>query len=256
MATDSVSGRAASRTRALQVSESMPLSRPATQPLIELRGAAVRYPGRRYLALGEIDLSVRHGELVTLTGSAGSGKSTLLSVIGLLVRPTVGRYLLNGLDTTRLSDRERTALRCRMIGRVFQRPQLLASRSVLDNVMLPVLYAGLSRQRRAGAATAALERVGLATRAASTAGELSAGEQQRVAMAMAIAADPSLLLCDEPTAGLDQVSADEIIGLLVSLHKEGTTVLVATRDQLAAAHSSRTIVLGAAGDGTLHGRRP
>jgi len=253
MATESVSVRAAAPpTRALRQTE----RRPGAQPLIEMRGAGVQYPGRGYPALSAVDLSVRHGELVTLTGPAGSGKSALLSVVGLLLRPTMGRYLLNGLDTARLSDRERTALRCRMIGRVFQRPQLLASRSVLDNVMLPVLYAGLNRRQRAGAATAALERVGLATRADATAGGLSAGEQQRVALARAITNEPSLLLCDDPTAGLDQVSAAEIIGLLVGLHKEGTTVLIATGDQLAAAHSSHSIVLGAGGHGPRQGQRP
>jgi putative ABC transport system ATP-binding protein len=257
MATESVSGGTLGEARsALGLPEAVPVARPATQPLIELHGTGVQHPGRGYPVLSAINLSVRHGELVTLTGPAGSGKSTLLSVVGLLLRPTTGRYLLNGLDTARLSDRERTALRCRMIGRVFQRPQLLASRSVLDNVMLPVLYAGLNRQQRAGAATVALERVGLATRAGVTAGELSAGEQQRVAMARAITADPSLVLCDDPTAGLDQMSAAEIIGFLVSLHKEGTTVLIATRDQLAAAHSSHSIVLGTAGVGMGLGRGP
>jgi putative ABC transport system ATP-binding protein len=245
-----MSGRAAAPpTRALGQAESPP----AAQPLIEMRGAGVQYPGRGCPALGAVDLSVRHGELVTLTGPAGSGKSTLLSVVGLVLRPTTGRYLLNGLDTATLSDRERTALRCRMIGRVFQRPQLLAYRSVLDNVMLPLLYAGLNMRQRTAAATAALERVGLATRADAAAGELSAGEQQRVAMARAIIADPSLLLCDDPTAGLDQISAAEIIGLLVNLHKEGTTVLIATRDQLAAAHSSCSILLGAAAHRTQQG---
>lgn len=256
MTTESVSGRAVARTRALPITPATLVDRPAAQPLIDLRGTSVRYPGRRVPALTAVDLSVRHGELVTLTGPAGSGKSTLLSVVGLLIRPTMGRYLLNGLDTTTLTDRERTALRCRMIGSVFQRPQLLASRSVLDNVMLPVLYAGLNRRQRAGATIAALERAGLATRADNTAGELSAGEQQRVAVARAIAVDPSLLLCDDPTAGLDPISAAEIVALLVNLHKEGTTVLIATRDQLAAAHSSRTIVLGAAGDDTLQGEVP
>jgi putative ABC transport system ATP-binding protein len=228
-----------------------PLSRPSAQPLIELRGAGVTYPGRRSPALSAVDLAVRHGELVTLTGPAGAGKSTLLSVVGLLLRPTAGSYLLNGLEVTRLGDRDRTALRGRMIGRVFQRPQLLPARSVLDNVMLPVLYTGLRRQERANAAAAALERVGLAHRIYALARELPAGEQQRVAIARAIAGDPSLLLCDDPTASLDQAAAAQVIGLLVSLHKEGTTVLVATRDQLAAAHSSRSLAVRPGGAGTF-----
>jgi putative ABC transport system ATP-binding protein len=219
--------------------------------LIELRGAGVTYPGRRSPALCAVDLAVRHGELVTLTGPAGSGKSTLLSVVGLLLRPTTGSYLLNGLDVTRLGDKDRTALRGRVIGGVFQRQQLLQSRSVLDNVMLPALYAGLRRQQRANAAAAALERVGMAHRMHALARELPAGEQQRVAFARAIAGNPSLLLCDDPTASLDQEAAAHVIGLLVGLHKEGTTVLIATRDQLAAAHSSRSLAIGPASSGTF-----
>lgn len=177
-----------------------PISRPAAQPLIELRGAGVTYPGRKSPALSGIDLAVRHGELVTLTGPPGSGKSTLLSVVGLLLRPTTGSYLLNGIEVTRLGDKDRTALRGRLIGRVFQRPQLLASRSVLGNVMLAVLYARPLRPRRSDAAATALERVGLAHRMHTLASELAAGEQQRVAIARAIAGNPSLLLCDDPTA--------------------------------------------------------
>jgi putative ABC transport system ATP-binding protein len=224
-----------------------PLSRPSAQPLIELRQAGVSYPGRPAPALRPIDLAVRHGELVTLTGPAGSGKSTLLSVVGLLLRPTTGSYLLNGSDTARLADGERTALRGRLIGFVFQRPQLLPTRSVLDNVMLPVLYAGMTRQERVSAATEALERVGLGGQPHASVSELPASERQRVAIARAIVTHPSLLLCDDPTASLDQAAAAQIIRLLVSLHKDGRTVLVATRDQLAAAHSSRR--LGVAADG-------
>ncbi len=218
-----------------------PLRRPPAQPLIELRSAGVSYPGQRSPALRPMDLAVGHGELVTLTGPAGSGKSTLLNVVGLLLRPTTGSYLLNGSDTATLADSERTALRGRRIGFVFQRPQLLPTRSALDNVMLPVLYAGLTRQERITAATGALHRVGLGERLHATVSELAASERQRVAIARAMVTDPSLLLCDDPTASLDQAAAAQIIGLLVSLHKDGRTVLVATREQLAAAHSSRRL---------------
>jgi putative ABC transport system ATP-binding protein len=228
-----------------------PISRPSAQPLIELRGAGVTYPGRKSPALSGIDLAVRHGELVTLTGPPGSGKSTLLSVVGLLLRPTTGSYLLNGLEVTKLRDKDRTALRGRLIGRVFQRPQLLASRSVLDNVTLAVLYARPLRLERSNAAAAALERVGLAHRMHTLASELAAGEQQRVAIARAIAGNPSLLLCDDPTASLDQAAAAHMIRLLVDLQKGGTTVLVATRDQLAAAHSSRSLAVGLGGAGAF-----
>jgi putative ABC transport system ATP-binding protein len=212
-------------------------------PLIELRGVGVRYPG--CTALEAVDLTIGHGELVTLAGPAGSGKSTLLGVIGLLLRPTAGSYLLNGLDTARFGDRDRTSLRGRQIGYVFQRPHLLASRSALDNVMLPMTYTGLRRQQRRSAALDALERVGLAGRAQAAAGDLAVGEQQRVAIARAIVTEPSLLLCDDPTASLDDAAAAQIVGLLVSLRRHGRTVLVATRNQLAAAYSSRNLSVGA-----------
>ncbi len=155
--------------------------------------------------------------------------------------------MLNGSDTAKLADRERTALRGRLIGFVFQRPQLLPARSALDNVMLPVLYAAMTRQERVAAATAALERVGLGGRLHVTVSELPASERQRIAIARAIVTDPSLLLCDDPTASLDHAAAAQIVSLLVSLHKDGRTVLVATRDQLAAAHSSRRLGVTAGG---------
>src|ERR1022692_3059538 len=220
-----------------------PLPRTLGQPLIELRDVGVRYRSAGPAALSAVDLIVGHGELVTLTGPARSGKSTLLSVIGLLLRPTAGSYLLNGFDTATLRDRERTALRGRQIGSVLQRPRLLPARSVLDNVLLAVLYAGLPRQRQERAAADALDRVGLTARRNVLTGQLSAAEQQRVAVARAVAGDPSLLLCDDPTAGLDEAQAAQIIGLLVSLHREGRTVLIVTRDQLAAAYSSRSLTM-------------
>jgi len=214
-------------------------------PLIELRGIGVRYPGAATEALHGIDLTVGHGELVTLTGPVGSGKSTLLSVVGLMLRPTAGSYLLNGIDTARLGDRERASLRCRQIGSVFQRPALLPARSVLENVMLPVLYAGLARQRRTIAALEALDRVGMARVAHVAARELAAGEQQLVAIARAIVTEPSLLVCDDPTADLDDAAATKIVSLIVGLRLDGRTLLVATKDQLAAAYSSRTVAIGA-----------
>jgi putative ABC transport system ATP-binding protein len=228
-------------------SPTQPLRRPLTQPLIELNQAGVYLPGRRSPALRPTDLAIGHGELVTITGPAGSGKSTLLSVLGLLLKPTTGSYLLNGSDTATLTDRERAALRCRLIGIMFQRPQLLPARSALDNVVLPVLYDGMNKQVRVKAAADAMARVGLRGRLHDIVGELPASERQLTAIARAIVTEPSLLLCDDPTASLDQAAARRIIRLLVSLHKEGRTVLVATRDQLAAAHSTRHVGLGTGG---------
>src|SRR5215475_14052397 len=203
-----------------------PGRRPVTQPLIDLRQAGVTFPGQRSAALSPVDVTVGYGELVTLSGPAGAGKSVLLSVVGLLQKPTTGSYFLNGTDTATLADRERTALRCRLIGVVFQRPQLLPARSALDNVLLPVLYGGMSKHQRVEAATGALARVGLSERLHEVVSELPANERQRVAIARAIVTDPSLLLCDDPTASLDDDAAGQIMRLLVSLHKEGRTVLV------------------------------
>jgi putative ABC transport system ATP-binding protein len=224
-----------------------PVRRPVTQPLIDLRQAGVSFPAQRSPALRPVDLAVGHGELVTLTGPAGSGKSTLLNVVGLLLQPTTGSYLLNGADTATLADRERAALRGRLIGIVFQRPQLLPGRSALDNVMLPVLYGGMSKQEQVNAATGALARVGFRERLHDAVSELPANERQRIAIARAIVTDPSLLLCDDPTASLDQAAAEQMMGLLVSLHREGRTVLVATRDQVVAAQSSHPFRIGADG---------
>jgi len=214
-------------------------------PLIELRGIGVRYPGATVTALHGIDLTVGHGELVTLDGPVGSGKSTLLSVVGLMLTPTTGSYLFNGLDTARLGDRDLACIRCRQIGYVSQRPALLAARSVLENVMLPALYAGLPRHRRRIAALDALDRVGLARVAHVTARELTVGQQQMVAIARAVVTEPSLLVCDDPTANLDDAAATTIVGLLVGLRLDRRTVLVATKDQLAAAYSSRIVTVGA-----------
>ena len=224
-----------------------PVRRPTARPLVDLRGAGVTYPGQSTPALSPLNLAVRHGDLVTLTGPAGSGKTTLLNIVGLLQRPTTGSYLLNGIDTAKFDDGERTSLRGRLIGHVFQRPRLLPARSVLDNVTLPLLYAGIRKHQRNQAAMEALDRVGLADQMQAIVRVLPGGQQQRVAIARAIVTDPSLLVCDDPTASLDQAAADQIIGLLVGLHKDGRTVLVATRDQLAAAHSSGRLAITAGG---------
>lgn len=214
--------------------------------VIELRGVGFSYPGQPPVtALSPVDLTVGRGELVTVIGPAGSGKTTLLNVIGLLDRPTTGRYRLNGIDTALLGERDRTALRGRQIGFVFRRHQLLLSRSVLDNIELSLLYHGLRDRQRRRQATGFLDRVGLAGRGAALAGRLSDGERQLVAIARALAGAPSLLLCDEPTAGLDGAAAARISALLASLHRDGGTVLIVTRDPLLASRSTRSLAIGA-----------
>lgn len=227
--------------------DTVPLPPMPAAPLIDLQGVWVRYPGAAQAALGPANLAVGHAELLTVTGPAGSGKSTLLSVIGLLRRPSAGRYLLNGIDTAALGDGDLAALRGRHIGWIFQRPQLVAVRTALDNVAIPLLYSGMARAQRRDAAAAALDRVGLAGAGMVCAGRLSAGQQQAVAVARAIVTEPNLLLCDEPAASLDQAAAARIIGLLSSLRSAGTAVLIASAGQLPAVPGSRRISLGAAG---------
>jgi putative ABC transport system ATP-binding protein len=232
-------------------------------PVIELRGLTLRGPGEhrpgahraargRRGRRGELpapwaaqlDLTVWPGELVMLTGRPRSGRSALLNVIGLLDRPATGSYLLHGIDTAKLRDRDRSALRGRQIGFVFQRKMLLPSRSVIDNVMLPLRYTGVRGRDRVTAAIDSLDRVGLGSRAALMTWQLSAGELALCAIARALVTQPSLLLCDEPTAGVDEATAARVTGLLANVHRQGTTVMVATADQLAAAYSSRLVRLG------------
>jgi putative ABC transport system ATP-binding protein len=220
-----------------------PLPSLPAAPLIELRGAWVRYPGATAAALGPANLVIGHGELVAVSGPAGAGKTTLLALIGLLIRPTAGRYLLNGLDTSVLGDGDLAALRGHQIGWVFQTPRLIAARTALDNVLVPLLYGGMARRRRQAAAAAALDRVGVAESAQVAAGRLSAGQQQAVAVARAIVTEPNLLLCDDPTASLDRAAAARVIGLLTSLRAEGRTVLIAGTERLTASKDARHIRL-------------
>jgi putative ABC transport system ATP-binding protein len=230
---------------------------PATTPLapfvIELRGVGVGTTARHSRArlpaaiLRPVDLAVRPGELVVVTGPATAARSTLLNVIGLLIRPTTGSYLLYGQDTARLGDRDLAALRGRDIGLVLQPPHLLPARSALENVMLPLVYTGYPRRARRSMALDSLERVGMGARAHVLAGDLPADERQRTGIARALATTPNLLLCDEPTAGLDPGQAARVIGLLDGLRSDGRTVLVATADQLLMPLGSRTTNIGGIG---------
>lgn len=224
--------------------------------VIELQGIWRTYEGPPPLtALRGVDMTIGRGELVTVVGPSGSGKSTLLNLVGLLDRPTEGTYLLNGIDTGGLGERERTALRGRRIGFVFQAFHLLASRSALDNVMLSMMYTGLPKRRRRQAALDMLDRVGLAGRAFAAAAQLSGGERQRVAIARALAGGPSLLLCDEPTGNLDSASAAQVMDLVSGLHRDGYTVLVVTHNHAVAAQGTRTIAMrdGAVAGGSTGG---
>lgn len=215
-----------------------------TAPVIEFRQAALTYPGPPPVtALRPCDLVIRRGEFVTVVGPSGSGKSTFLNIAGLLDAPTSGTYLLDGLDTGALKDGDRTALRGRRIGFVFQSFHLLPHRSALENVTLAMVYSGVPRKERRQRANEALVRVGLGHRVGSLPTTLSGGERQRVAIARALVARPSLLLCDEPTGNLDTANAQSVLALLAELHADGMTVLVITHDPEVAGRGSRTVTI-------------
>jgi putative ABC transport system ATP-binding protein len=218
-------------------------------PVIELDGLARTYPGPPPVpALRPATLVIEAGDYVAVTGPSGSGKSTLLHLLGLLDAPTGGRYLLDGLDTSALGDRDRSALRGRRIGIVFQAFHLLPYRTALENVLLAQLYNNTPRPARMAAAIEALDAVGLGHRLEALPTTLSGGECQRVAIARALVNTPSLLLCDEPTGNLDSANAAALMGVLDELNAAGYTIVVITHDNAVAAHADRTIAIS---DGVL-----
>ena len=217
--------------------------------LIRLTGIERTYEGAVPVhALRGVDLVVERGAFVAVTGPSGSGKSTLLHVLGCLDRPTAGRYELEGRDVTTFSDAELSRVRNRRIGFVFQQFHLLAAETALENVMLPLIYAGV-RDRRARALVA-LERVGLAERAHHRPGRLSGGEQQRVAIARGLVKEPALFLADEPTGNLDTESGARILDALDELRGGGLTIVLITHDEAVAARAERIVALR---DGDLVG---
>ncbi|WP_258400639.1 ABC transporter ATP-binding protein [Micromonospora saelicesensis] len=192
-------------------------------------------------ALRLATVSVPAGDYLTIVGRSGSGKSTLLNVIGLLDRPTAGVYRLDGIDTGELSDGELASLRARRIGFVFQSFHLMPHRTATENVGLALLYSGTSSATRMSVARDALDRVGLSHRLGALPTEMSGGERQRVAVARALAAQPSLLLCDEPTGNLDSESASVVLELIEELWRDGLTVLMITHDERIAGLGRRTV---------------
>lgn len=188
-----------------------------------------------------LNLMIEQGEFVALMGPSGSGKSTLMHILSFLDRPTGGSYIYRDRDVTGLSDDERAALRLSDIGFVFQAFHLLPRLSVLENVMLPLVYAGLSDKERKQKAAGALARVGLSERLNYLPGQLSGGQKQRVAIARALINDPSVIFADEPTGNLDSVSSEQVLNILSDLHKEGRTIVMVTHEQEAADHAKRVI---------------
>ena len=213
--------------------------------VLELRGVARTYPGPPPVtALRPTQLTVRAGEHVAIIGPSGSGKSTLLNLLGLLDRPTEGRLLVDGIDTATLNERDRTALRGRRIGFVFQAFHLMPHRTTVENVMLAQLYTDRRRkaERRADSVNALIT-VGLGHRLTALPSTLSGGERQRVAIARALVNRPALLLADEPTGNLDSQTADIVLDLLEGLVRDGLTLLVITHDPAVAARAQRTVAI-------------
>lgn len=194
-------------------------------------------------ALSDLSLSIAKNEYVALMGPSGSGKSTLMNIIGCLDTPSSGEYVLNGQSVANMSDNELAAVRNKEIGFVFQTFNLLPRASTLENVALPLVYAGYSKADREKRALEVLESVGLGNRVKHKPNELSGGQRQRVAVARALVNHPSIILADEPTGNLDSKTSVEIMGLFEEIHKLGNTVVLVTHEEDIALHAHRIVRL-------------
>ena len=194
-------------------------------------------------AVSDVSFSIEEGEFIAISGRSGSGKSTLMHLLGLLESPERGRYSLRGRDVSDLSEDARAAIRNREIGFVFQLPALLPRASALENVELPLIYAGVSKPERRRKAKQALERVGLGQRMHHWPHQLSGGQQQRVTIARAIVNNPALVLADEPTGSLDSITGNEILSLFEMLQQTGCTIVVVTHAPDVAERAERQITL-------------
>jgi putative ABC transport system ATP-binding protein len=191
--------------------------------------------------LKSIDLNISQNEYVALMGPSGSGKSTLMNILGCLDTPTSGEYFLNGKDVSGLSDDELAEIRNKEIGFIFQTFNLLPRSTALDNVILPLIYAGVGKLQRKELALKALAQVGLADRVMHRPNELSGGQRQRVAIARALVNNPSIILADEPTGNLDSTTSQEIMALMDEIHKKGNTIIIVTHEEEIARHAQRII---------------
>lgn len=194
-------------------------------------------------ALDGLDVEIEKGAYIALMGSSGSGKSTLMNVLGCLDTPTSGTYILNGNDVSSLSDDDLAEIRNKEIGFVFQTFNLLPRYTALENVALPMIYAGVSKVDRFARAEKVLKKVGLGDRMDHRPNELSGGQRQRVAIARALVMNPSIILADEPTGNLDSVTSDGIMELFSEINHDGNTVIVVTHEEEIAAHAEKTIRL-------------
>ncbi len=214
-------------------------------PAIRTIAISKRYPcgGSIVRAVSDVSLSIDQGEFVAVRGRSGSGKSTLLNLLGLLEQPDSGEYSLKGRPVANLSQSTRAAIRNKDIGFVFQLPVLLPRASALENVELPLVYAGVGRSGRRRRANDALARVGLSDRSHHWPNQLSGGERQRVVIARALVNDPALILADEPTGALDSRTSDGILSLFEELHREGHTIVLVTHASEVADRARRQITL-------------
>ena len=204
-------------------------------------------------ALMDINVQIAKNEYVAIMGPSGSGKSTLMNILGCLDTPTSGQYLFNGVDVSQLDDDALSAMRNREIGFIFQNFNLLPKLTALQNVELPLIYAGASKQERHERAVQALQKVSLAERMSHKPTELSGGQRQRVAIARALVSKPGILLADEPTGALDSKTGVEIMALFDELQREGNTIIVITHEQEIADYAHRTIFIK---DGRIHSDTP
>ena len=204
--------------------------------------------GRKYVigsetihALKSVSLSINKGEFVALMGPSGSGKSTLMNILGCLDTPSKGKYILNGIDVSHMSENDLAEVRNSEIGFVFQTFNLLPRNSALENVALPLVYAGVSKDDRLDRAKKTLENVGLGNRVDHRPNELSGGQRQRVAVARALINNPSIILADEPTGNLDTKTSIEIMGLIEDIHDKGNTIILVTHEEDIALHAHRIV---------------
>ena len=194
-------------------------------------------------ALDGVDMTIDPGEFVAIVGQSGSGKSTAMNIIGCLDVPSTGVYKLGGVDVSTMDDDQQAVIRNKMLGFIFQQYNLIPKLNVLENVELPLLYAGVPERERRERALRALDRVGLAGKSKNRPNQLSGGQQQRVSIARALAGDPSVILADEPTGALDSRTGREVLHFLKQLHEEGNTVVLITHDNSIAVKAERIVRL-------------
>ena len=217
------------------------LAEASRSTVAELRGISKIYGSGdlQVKALDQLNLNVHEGDYLAVMGASGSGKSTAMNILGCLDRPSSGTYRLNGMAVEQLDDDALADVRNRSLGFVFQQFHLLGHATAMDNVMLPMVYAGIPKDERIERAQAALSRVGLAQRLENKPNQLSGGQQQRVAIARAIINRPSLLLADEPTGALDSSTTAEVLELFDELHQQGITLVMVTHEDDVAARAQR-----------------